>query len=68
MKQQSQSEPLWSKNFILLLVSAVFMYMATFMFTPTLPLFARNNGAVDPSVGGFIILAYIVGSLVPRVI
>jgi MFS family permease len=38
------------------------------MFTPTLPLFARSIGAVDPSVGGFIILIYTLGSLVPRVI
>ncbi|MEA4816980.1 MAG: MFS transporter [Lachnospiraceae bacterium] len=68
MKQQSQPEPLWSKNFILLLVSAVFMYISTFMFTPTLPLYARNIGAVNPSVGGFIILVYTVGSLVPRVL
>lgn len=68
MKHQSESEPLWTKNFILLLAGAVFMYIATFMFTPTLPLFARSIGAVDPSVGGFIILVYTVGSLVPRVI
>ncbi|SHO45333.1 MFS transporter [Anaerocolumna xylanovorans] len=68
MKQQSKSEPLWTKNFILLLASAVFMYIATFMFTPTLPLFARSIGAVDPSVGGFVILVYTVGSFVPRVI
>ncbi|WP_024345897.1 MFS transporter [Lacrimispora indolis] len=68
MKQLSQSESIWSKNFILLLVSAVFMYIATFMFTPTLPLFARSIGVSDPSVGGFIILVYTVGSLVPRVI
>lgn len=51
----------------MLLVSAVFMYIATFMFTPTLPLFAREIGATDPSVGGLIILIYTVGSLVPRV-
>lgn len=38
------------------------------MFTPTLPLFARNIGAVDPSVGGIIILVYTIGCLVPRVI
>lgn len=67
MKRQSYLEPLWTKNFILLLVTAVFMYIATFMFTPTLPLFARNIGAVDPSVGGIIILVYTVGCLVPRV-
>jgi len=68
LKIQTELEPLWTKNFILLLVGAVFMYIATFMFTPTLPLFARSIGAVDPSVGGFIILVYTVGSLVPRVI
>lgn len=68
MKEQSELEPLWSKNFILLLVSAIFMYITTFMFTPTLPLFARSIGVTDPSVGGFIILVYTMGSLVPRVI
>lgn len=68
MKKQSHSEPLWTKNFILLLTSAVFMYIATFMFTPTLPLFAQSIGAVDPAVGGFIILVYTIGSLVPRTI
>ncbi|WP_373665327.1 MFS transporter [Sporomusa silvacetica] len=68
MKKQSHIEPLWTKNFILLLTSAVFMYIATFMFTPTLPLFAQSIGAVDPAVGGFIILVYTMGSLVPRTI
>ncbi|WP_242835826.1 MFS transporter [Clostridium sp. DL-VIII] len=38
------------------------------MFTPTLPLFARSIGVIDPSVGGIIILVYTIGSLVPRVI
>jgi MFS family permease len=68
LKKQSHSEPLWTKNFILLLSSAVFMYIATFMFTPTLPLFAQRIGVVDPSVAGFIILVYTIGSLVPRAI
>ncbi|EHI97619.1 LOW QUALITY PROTEIN: major facilitator superfamily MFS_1 [Clostridium sp. DL-VIII] len=68
MKKQSYLEPLWTKNFTLLLVAAVFMYIATFMFTPTLPLFARSIGVIDPSVGGIIILVYTIGSLVPRVI
>lgn len=67
MKDYAHSEPLWTKNFILLLATAVFMYISTFMFTPTLPLFARSIGITDPSVGGFIILFYTVGSLVPRV-
>lgn len=68
LKKQSHAEPLWTKNFILLLISAVFMYIATFMFTPTLPLFAQSIGAVDPAVGGFIILVYTLGSLIPRTI
>lgn len=68
MKKHFQSEPLWTGNFILLLATAVFMYISTFMFTPTLPLYARSIGITDPSVGGFIILIYTVGSFVPRVI
>lgn len=68
MKNHSHSEPLWTGNFILLLATAVFMYISTFMFTPTLPLFARSIGITDPTVGGFIIFVYTIGSLVPRMI
>jgi len=65
--QKKKREPLWTGEFILLLATAIFMYISTFMFTPTLPLFARNIGLSDPSIGGFIVLAYTMGSLVPRV-
>jgi len=60
-------ERLWTKNFILLLGTAVFMYISMFMFTPTLPLFARNLGASDPALGGLIVFVYTLGALIPRV-
>lgn len=65
--QKKKREALWTGEFVLLLATAIFMYISTFMFTPTLPLFARNIGLSDPSVGGFIVLAYTLGSLMPRV-
>ncbi len=58
---------LWTSQFVLLLVSAVFMYMSTFMLTPTLPLFVVRVGAGDLAVGGVIVAAYTLGSLLPRV-
>lgn len=68
MKKQSSAEPLWTKDFVLLIITAIFMYISTFMFTPTLPLFVRSIGTVDPSVGGLIVFAYTIGCLVPRLI
>ena len=65
--RQHSLEPLWTKEFIILMSSAVFMYFAAFMFNPTLPLYARSVGLTDPSVGGFIIFAYTMGSLLPRI-
>ncbi len=44
------------------------MYITTFMFIPTLPLFARNLGVTDPSVGGIIILVYTISCLASRAI
>lgn len=64
--RQVSQEPLWTKEFIILMSSAIFMYFAAFMFNPTIPLFARSVGLTDPSVGGFIIFAYTMGSLLPR--
>ncbi|HEY0259474.1 MAG TPA: MFS transporter [Lacisediminihabitans sp.] len=61
-------EPLWTWQFILLLASAVFMYVTTFMLTPTLPLFAQSSGAGTVAVGGLIIAVYTLGSLLPRVL
>lgn len=65
--RQISHEPLWTKEFIILMGSAIFMYFAAFMFNPTLPLYARSVGLTDPSVGGFIIFAYTMGSLLPRI-
>jgi MFS family permease len=58
---------LWTPQFVLLLVSAVFMYMSTFMLTPTLPLFVEQIGAGDLAAGGLIVAAYTLGSLLPRI-
>ena len=58
---------MWTPQFVLLLVSAVFMYMSTFMLTPTLPLFVEQVGAGDLAAGGLIVAAYTLGSLLPRI-
>lgn len=68
MKRKSYREPLWTRKFVLLLITAIFMYITTFMFIPTLPLFARNLGVTDPSVGGIIILVYTISCLASRAI
>lgn len=51
---------------MLLMISSIFMYISTFMLLPTLPLYVRNIGFLDPTVGGFIVFAYTVGCMVPR--
>ncbi len=61
-------EPLWTPQFSLLIASAVFMYISTFMLTPTLPLFVTQVGAGDLAAGGVIVAAYTLGSLLPRMI
>lgn len=66
--QTAAREALWTPQFILLLVSAVFMYMSTFMLTPTLPLFVERVGAGDLAAGGVIVAAYTLGSLLPRIL
>lgn len=58
---------MWTPQFVLLLISAVFMYMSTFMLTPTLPLFVTEIGAGDLAAGGLIVAAYTLGSLLPRI-
>lgn len=63
-----RSDPLWTPPFILLLVGATFMYLSTFMLTPTLPLFAEESGAGGIEVGGLIVAAYTLGSLLPRLL
>lgn len=65
---RAAAEPLWTDQFILLLISAVFMYLATFMLTPTLPLFAEETSAGGIEVGGLIVAAYTLGSLLPRLL
>lgn len=61
-------EPLRTRQFSLLIVSAVFMYISTFMLTPTLPLFVTQVGAGDLAAGGVIVAAYTLGSLLPRMV
>lgn len=61
-------ERLWTGQFVLLLASAVFMYVMTFMLTPTLPLFAQDVGAGTTAAGGVIVAAYTLGSLLPRLV
>ena len=65
--RRAEREALWTPQFVLLLVSAVFMYMSTFMLTPTLPLFVEQVGAGDLAAGGLIVAAYTLGSLLPRI-
>ncbi len=59
---------MWTPQFVLLLVSATFMYMSTFMLTPSLPLFVKQVGAGDLAAGGIIVAAYTLGSLLPRMV
>ncbi len=59
---------LWTSQFVLLLVSAVFMYVMTFMLTPTLPLFVQDIHAGTVSAGGAIVATYTIGSLLPRLV
>lgn len=61
-------EPLWTKEFCLLAAMTLFLFLATFLLTPTLPLFARSLGAEGPEVGGLTILFYALGCLGPRVL
>lgn len=64
--EQNTPPILWSKDFILLLITAIFMYLTTFMFTPTLPLVAKSIGIKGAFVGGIIILVYTIGCLISR--
>lgn len=61
-------DPLWTPQFILLLVSAIFMYISTFMLTPTLPFYVEDIGAGTLAAGGVIVAAYTLGSLLPRLL
>ncbi|NQX12266.1 MFS transporter [Microbacteriaceae bacterium VKM Ac-2855] len=65
---QTKRDPLWTGPFVLLLISATFMYLSTFMLTPTLPLFAEDTGAGGIEIGGLIVAAYTLGSLLPRLL
>lgn len=61
-----EKPPLWTPQFLLLLVSATFMYLMTFMLTPTLPLYVVDVGAGSTATGGVIVALYTAGSLLPR--
>jgi MFS family permease len=44
-------EPLWTRNYTLLLLSNLFLFLALEMLLPTLPIFASDKGATDTQVG-----------------
>jgi MFS family permease len=44
-------EPLWTRNYTLLLLSNLFLFLALEMLLPTLPIFAFDKGATDTQVG-----------------
>ncbi|WP_254450169.1 MFS transporter [Cohnella herbarum] len=44
-------ESLWSRNFILLILSNLFLFLALEMLLPTLPIFAKDKGGTDTEVG-----------------
>ncbi|RXZ78959.1 MFS transporter [Paenibacillaceae bacterium] len=45
------NQPLWTRNFTLLLLSNLFLFLALEMLLPTLPIFASDRGASDAQVG-----------------
>ncbi|MCS5498247.1 MFS transporter [Cnuibacter physcomitrellae] len=61
-------ERLWTRRFVLLLISAVGMYLTTFMLTPTLPLYAEDLGGDAAALGGLIVALYTLGALLPRLL
>lgn len=46
----------------------MFVYINTFMLTPTLPIVALQAGARTAAAGGLIVATYTLGSLLPRVV
>ncbi|WP_042168232.1 MFS transporter [Paenibacillus gorillae] len=44
-------ESLWTKNFILLSLSNLFLFMAIEMLLPTLPIFAADQGSTESQIG-----------------
>ncbi|BBI36380.1 MFS transporter [Cohnella abietis] len=44
-------DALWTKNFMLLMISNLFLFLALEMLLPTLPVFAKDKGGTDTEVG-----------------
>lgn len=44
-------ESLWTKNFILLILSNLFLFLSLEMLLPTLPVFAADKGGSDAQIG-----------------
>lgn len=44
-------EPLWTKPFILVLLSNLFLFLSLEMLLPTLPVFAADKGGTDAQIG-----------------
>jgi predicted MFS family arabinose efflux permease len=44
-------EKLWSKPFVLLMVSKLFLFLSLEMLLPTLPVFAADKGGTDAQIG-----------------
>lgn len=55
--------PLWTKNFLAITISNLFMFLNFHMFPAALPLYAKSLGASDPVVGwlgGMLIIATLI--------
>jgi MFS family permease len=57
--------PLWTKDFFILIFTAVFLYCAMQMLTPTLPLYALSIGG-NAAIGGLLMGVFTFGALLPR--
>lgn len=44
-------DALWTKNFVLLILSNMFLFLALEMLLPTLPIFASDKGGTDTEIG-----------------
>nr|WP_223285457.1 MFS transporter [Paenibacillus sp. PL91] len=49
--KQKVKETLWTKPFILLILSNLFLFLSLEMLLPTLPMFAANKGGTDAQIG-----------------
>lgn len=61
----THSESIWTKNFVLLMISNALLWMAFEMLTPTLPLFIESIGG-SPSQIGLLIGALTISAMVIR--